>query len=156
VTEGVRDAAVPPRDARIYVDSSAFVKLYVPEPESQRVDAFLRGRTGLAISGLVITEVLAAVARRKREGVLRSGVASEIREAVLADAASGSFNVLDLDPDVHREAERLLFAVETVPLRTLDALHVALALSASATHVVTFDLRMREAAALVGLHAEPL
>jgi predicted nucleic acid-binding protein len=37
------------------------------------------------------------------------------------------------------------------PLRTLDALHIALALSGSATHVVTFDLRMRAAALQAGL-----
>jgi predicted nucleic acid-binding protein len=38
-----------------------------------------------------------------------------------------------------------------VPLRTLDALHVALALSGAATHVLTFDRRMREAALQSGL-----
>ncbi|MEO6080697.1 MAG: type II toxin-antitoxin system VapC family toxin [Steroidobacteraceae bacterium] len=156
MTESVRDAAAsPPRDAAIYLDSSAFVKLYVPEPESERIDAFLRGRTGLAISELVITEALSAVARRKREGALGAGAANEIREAMLADAASGSFDVLDLTPNTHREAERLLFATDSLPLRTLDALHIALAMSCSATCVITFDRRMREAAALVGFRTEP-
>jgi hypothetical protein len=33
--------------------------------------------------------------------------ALEIRDAVLADADSGSFHRLDMSPVVHREAERL-------------------------------------------------
>jgi hypothetical protein len=51
----------------------------------------------------------------------------EIRVAVLADADSGSFHCLDLSPVVQREAERLLFHIESVALRTLDALHIAAA-----------------------------
>jgi predicted nucleic acid-binding protein len=99
----------------------------------------------------VITEVLSAVARRKRERELRADQANEIRDAVLADAESGSFERLDLTPLVHREAERLLLGTDSLPLRTLDALHIALALSISATHVLTFDRRMREAAVQAGL-----
>jgi uncharacterized protein len=144
-------AMAPPDDAGIYLDSSAFAKLYVPEPESERLDVFLQGRGGLFISDLVITEVLSAVARRKREKELRADQANEIRDAVLLDANSGSFERLDLTPSVHREAERLLLGTDSLPLRTLDALHIALALSISATHVLTYDRRMREAAAQAGL-----
>jgi predicted nucleic acid-binding protein len=45
----------------------------------------------------------------------------------------------------------LLFASDALALRTLDALHIALALSGAATHVATFDRRMSEAATQVGL-----
>jgi len=92
----------------LYIDSSALAKLYVPEAESDRLDAFLRGRVGLMISELAITEVLSAVARRKRDGELKPGLANRIRDAVLADADSGSFARLHLDPSIHRAAERLL------------------------------------------------
>lgn len=46
---------------------------------------------------------------------------------------------------------KLLFHTESVALRTLDALHVAAALLDSATHVVTYDERMRVASMQVGL-----
>ena len=75
----------------LYVDSSALVKLYVRDAESDSVDAFLRGKTGLMISELTITEVLSAVARRTREGELPAESANKIRGALLADAESGSF-----------------------------------------------------------------
>ncbi len=143
---------VLPIDVALYIDSSALAKLYVPEAESEKLDAFLRGRTGLMISELAITEVLSALARRKREGALRAELVNQIRDAVLADAGSGSFTRLHLDPAVHREAERLLLAAGSLPLRTLDALHLALAFSGAATHVLTFDRRMREAAVQCGLN----
>lgn len=143
-------------EAGIYLDSSALAKLYVPEPESDSLDAFLRGRRDLLISELAITEVLSAIARKRREGSLTSALAFEIRDAILADADSGSLCRLDLSPVVHREAERLLLHVETVGLRTLDALHVALALRGSATYIVTYDARMRAAALNAGLKAVDL
>ena len=69
------------------------------------------------ISELAITEVLCALARRKREGELRADVANQIRGALLADADSGSFTRLHLDPAVHREAERLLLTTDSLPGR---------------------------------------
>jgi predicted nucleic acid-binding protein len=140
-------------DSGIYLDSSALAKLYVPEPESDALDALLRGRRDLLISELAITEVLSAVARKRREGMLTAAQALQIRDAVLADADSGSFHRLDLNPSIHRQAERLLLNIESVALRTLDALHVALALQGSATYVVTFDARMRAVALHAGLKA---
>jgi len=77
--------------------------------------------------------------------------ALETRDAVLADADSGSFHCLDLSPVGHREAERLLLHIESATLRTLDALHVAVALPGSATHVVTCDACMHAAALRAGL-----
>jgi predicted nucleic acid-binding protein len=43
----------------------------------------------------------------------------------------------------------------TIPLRALDALHLATALDAGAATVVTFDPRLREAAASQGLLVAP-
>ena len=133
----------------VYLDSSALAKLYVPEPESDSLDAFLRERRDLMISELSITEVISAVARRRREGVLDSEKANEIRNTLLSDAKS--FLRLDLSPAVHREAETLLLSAEKIPLRTLDALHIALARLIGASRIVTFDVRMAEAARLHGL-----
>jgi predicted nucleic acid-binding protein len=136
----------------LYVDSSALAKLYVPERDSDEVDAYLRGKTGLMISELAISEVLSALVRRKREGELSSVLANRIRDALLADADSGAFARVSLDPAVHRHAERLLLMTTSVPLRTLDALHLALAFSGAATHLLTFDKRMRDAAAHCGFN----
>ncbi len=151
VAEGAADLDALQPDAGVYVDASALAKLYLPEPDSEALEAFLRGRRDLMIADLGITEVLSAVARRRREGLLTARQALEIRDAVLADAESGSFHRLDLSPVAHREAERLLLHLESAALRTVDALHIALALLGSASHVVTYDARMRAAAWHAGL-----
>lgn len=149
--EALEPQLIPQPSVGIYVDSSALAKLYVPEPESDRLDGFLRGRRDLMISELALTEVLSAIARRSREGSLSDAAAFEIRDALMADADGGSFSRLDLSPNIHREAERLLLGTSSIHLRTLDALHVALAMSGGATHLITFDHRMRTAATQAGL-----
>jgi predicted nucleic acid-binding protein len=146
----IAEPSSPAISAGIYLDSSALAKLYVPEFESDRLDRFFRGRTGLRISELAVTAVLSAVARRKREGALTADQALKIRDAVLTDAESGSFDRLELTPVVHREAERLLLSTDSLALRTLDALHVALALSGTAEYMITYDAPMRATAAQAG------
>ena len=61
----------------------------------------------------------------------------------------------ELTPPIHRRAERLMLSL-TIPLRALDALHLATALDAEAATVVTFDPRLREACASQGLFVVPL
>jgi predicted nucleic acid-binding protein len=134
----------------IYLDASALAKLYIPEPESESLEACLRGRRDLLISELTITEVISALARRRREGELSATQLFLVRDAVLA-AGAGSFRRLDMSPAVHREAEQLLLGIASVALRALDALHIALALSGSAKRIATFDARLRAAALHVGL-----
>jgi hypothetical protein len=77
--------------------------------------------------------------------------ANDVRDALHADAGDGTYGRLDLSRDIHREAERLLLTVDSLPLRALDALHLALALAGGCSHVVTFDRRMGEAAVHAGL-----
>src|SRR5438046_9604912 len=109
----------------LYIDSSALAKLYVAEPQSDLLDAFLRGRRDLVISELSVTEVISAVARRRRKGAFTAKQANRIREAILSDVQSGSFRRLDLSPAIHREAEGVLPSMDSTPLRTLDAVHIA-------------------------------
>ena len=139
------------RKTGIYIDSSALAKIYMPEPESEELERFLRGHQDLMISELCITEVASAAARRKREGLLNARQVKQIHEAVLADAESGYYRCLDVSPLIHRDAEHLLLSSESVPLRTLDALHIALALSGTAERVITFDVRMASATVAHGL-----
>ncbi len=135
--------------APVYLDASALVKLLVPEPESDPLNAALVGAGDVVISDLALTEAASALGRRRREGVLTPAEMRRLyREAErLADACRGA----ELTPPVHRRAERLLLGVHPGPLRALDALHVALALEAGAATVVTYDPRLRDAAASQGL-----
>ena len=55
---------------------------------------------------------------------------------------------------MHRRAERLMLSL-AVPLRALDALHLATALDSGAATIVTFDPRLRDAASSQGLFVAP-
>ncbi len=144
----------------VYVDASALAKLYLPEAESDSLELALFGRRDLQVSNLAVTEVISAAARRRREGLLTSEQLSRVHSALLDDVSNeGAFLRLDLEPSVHREAERLLVRGATdegAPgLRAADALHLALAVTAAARTLVTFDQRLAQAARMAGLHVFP-
>jgi predicted nucleic acid-binding protein len=132
----------------VYLDASALVKLFVPEAESDELNQALAGLTDVIVSDLALTEMASALGRRIREKLLPREEAQRLyREATKLHASS---HHAELTPPIHRRAERLMLSL-AIPLRTLDALHLATALDAEAATVVTFDPRLREAAALQGL-----
>jgi hypothetical protein len=149
------DPATPSWPEPIYLDASALVKLFVPEPESETLNQALLGAEDVIISDLALTEMASALGRRVREGRVTAAEARRLqREAgKLADACRRA----ELTPPTHRRAERLLLSSRDVPLRALDALHVATALAADAATIVTYDPRLQTAAVSQGLFvtAEP-
>jgi len=145
-----RDLAGP-----VYLDASALAKIYLLEPGSEELDRVIRGRRDLLLSDLAVTEVASALSRRQREGTLAAGSSAHIHHRILDDAASGLFEKVGLDPDTHRQAERLLLAPASVALRAADALHLALAATARAATIATFDGRLARAAREIGLRAFP-
>jgi uncharacterized protein len=146
---GAVDVLSPP----VYLDASALVTLLVPEPESDALNEALVVARDVVVSDLALTETASALGRRRREGQL---TAAEVRRLYReAERLAASCRRAELTPPVHRRAERLLVSASTLPLRALDALHVALALDAGAATVVTFDARLRDAAASQGLFVAP-
>lgn len=105
------------------------------------------------VSDLALTEMASALGRRTREGLLTHAESRRLyREA---EKLAAVCRRAELTPPVHRLAERLLLTSRDVPLRALDALHVAMALGAKAATLVTYDPRMRDAAALQGVFVAP-
>ena len=122
----------------VYLDSSAIVKLVVPEPESQALRRYLTTRAERVTSALARVEVLRALRRargdertlQRAEQVLERIALVAVDEPVLRSAA-------DLEPG---------------RLRSLDAVHLATALSLEGIDaLVTYDLRLVDAAADAGL-----
>jgi predicted nucleic acid-binding protein len=136
----------------VYLDASALVKLLVPEEESQELNRAVAGLTDVIVSDLALTEVASALGRRTREQrITREEARRLYREASKLHASSRQ---VETTPPVHRRAERLMLSLP-IPLRALDALHLASALSAEAATVVTFDPRLRAAATSQGLFVQP-
>lgn len=122
-----------------YLDSSAIVKLVLPEAESPALLALLREFDGLVSSALAAVEVSRAILRATPE----AAILQRARQ-VLA-----GFHLLRLDQEVLNAAAEL--RPET--LRTLDALHLASAmtLEGDLTAFVVYDDRLAEAARRTGL-----
>jgi uncharacterized protein len=126
--------------------------LFVPEAESDELNQGLAGLTDVVVSDLALTEMASAPGRRPREQRLTREEAQRLyREATKLHAVS---HQAELTPPIHRRAEPLMLSL-TIPLRALDALHLATALDAEAATVVTFDPRLRVAAASQGLFVAP-
>ncbi|MCI0589941.1 MAG: type II toxin-antitoxin system VapC family toxin [Planctomycetes bacterium] len=136
----------------VYLDTSALAKLYVPEPESVRLESALLGRRDLVVADLAVTELASAILRRVRQSELPLEGAQRIYRRLLRDLDSGEYQRAELTPAVHRRAERLLLTLGTrVGLRAADALHLALAMASGARSLLTFDRALRAAALALGI-----
>ncbi len=145
----------PELSGPLYCDASALVKLYVPEKESNELNQIVEGRRDLLVSDLSITEIVSSLSRRRREGALTAPILARLHRAILGHVEAGVYRRVELIPATHREAERLLLSVETLPLRAADALHLALAISGDAASLLTYDRRLADAGRLIGLNAFP-
>ena len=135
----------------LYIDPSAWVKLYLPEAFSDVLNATLLGRRDLFVSDLGATEVASAVGRACREGRLDRISGRRLLRTLRHHVETGVVQRLELTPRVHVEAERLLLADHDVPLRAADALHIALASLGDIATMVTYDPRQSRAARAASL-----
>lgn len=140
---------------RVYLDSSAIVKLYVPEADSATVAAYVRTlKEPLPFSHLHEIEV---------KNALRLKV---FRKEALSRAVLKSIRTIDKDMglqilkrpelnwvDVFRRADELSkrFSPRSGS-RSLDLLHVASCLLIPSRDFLTFDARQASVARKAGLH----
>ena len=52
----------------VYCDTSALLKLYLPERGSDEFNEAVKGRDDVLVSDLAVTEIISAIARRLRQG----------------------------------------------------------------------------------------
>lgn len=97
----------------------------------------------MIVSDLAVTEMTSALSRRTREKRLSREEAGRLYREVSKLRATS--HRAEITPPIHRRAERLTLSLG-IPLRTLDALHLATALDLEAATLVTFDPRLRDAA----------
>lgn len=121
-----------------YIDSSAVLKLAIREPETAALEAHVAALDGLVSSRLTVLECRRAARRTSRvrilqavDGVLDAVYLLDVTQAILDDAARA-------DPPL---------------LRSLDAIHLATALSIgdAQVEVITYDKRFADAARANGL-----
>jgi predicted nucleic acid-binding protein len=123
-------------DAPTYVDSSAFVKLVVAEPESEALRRFLAD-SPRRLTASTLLDVEATRVARAAGGAAASAMAEALRAVVLVDVGRAICARARLFDPAH--------------LRTLDAIHLATALEVGAREVIVYDTRLGAAAAAYGM-----
>lgn len=137
-----------------YYDTGILLKLYTAEPESVRVQKFVRLRESpIWVTDLHIAECVSALRLKTFRKECSEEAASAAIELVEEDVRNGVVQVADVDWDHAWRECRLLsdqFASRT-GARTLDTLHVAAARLLGAKEFLSSDLRQTMLARLVGL-----
>jgi predicted nucleic acid-binding protein len=126
----------------LYVDSSAMIKRYIAEDDSDVAETILLADTEWATGRHTFVEVSLAISRRLGE--------EERRVAAAAfDSDWQRTYVVALDEMVCRRAAELGIATGC---RSLDALHLAAAerVGGRSVAIVTFDVRLGQAARSLG------
>jgi len=132
----------------LYLDASAIEKLIVPESESEPLRNWLANRTDLVSSSLVGVEVLRA-ARRTLSAITPDARGAE-DERLIHQSELALSRVATVTPD--RQILDLAGRIEPAMLRTLDAIHLATALTIDGLEgLVTYDTRLARAAQSAGL-----
>lgn len=141
-----------------YPDPSFLVSLYAPDVHSTRASAWMRtAALPLPFTPLHRHELRNAI----RLAVFRKEITREQQAAAFhemeADLGGGFLAHRPLAwTDALREAERLGAAhTETLGVRGMDLLHVAVALTLGAKQFLSFDVRQCRLAAAEGLHVKP-
>lgn len=140
----------------LYWDTSAILKVYIREADS---DAYIRrvadSPDPLVSSALLSSELVYAFHQKEFRGEIASGMATAIHSRYWADVMAGRFLLLPVGEDVRTETKRvasLCYSVEpAICLRTLDGLHLASAILAGCSEILTTDKRMCVAAERLGL-----
>ena len=123
----------------VYLDTSAAAKTLIREDESEKLRAYLDDIASRASSLIVSATLLETELRRMatRAGVAQLSVTGALERIALIEMDSGIFREAGLLPGAN--------------LRSLDALHIAVAQHAVADEFVTYDLRQATAAESMGL-----
>ncbi len=143
----------------VFADSSAIVKLYVPERDCEQVRAL---RRPLVVSAVALAEVPAALWRKHRMGDVTAADAALLAAAFQHDAirltgTATKFTLIAASSTLLAHAGQL---VSTHDLRGYDAVQLASALAARGADpecdtVAVFDVRLRAAAGAEGFHLLP-
>ncbi len=140
-----------------YFDTSALAKGYLLEKGSRWVHMLMRTEA-VGLSQLVVPEMASVLARRVRGGELSSIQGGSVFAQFLEDAKT--YIVLQVSQSITEQAAHLLLSAATLPLRALDAIHLATAQACfrqasrqgeSTGALVAADRRLLDAARWAGL-----
>ena len=133
---------------RVFFDTSAFVKRYIEEPGTDKVNKICRQADDLILSVICLPEMISTLNRLVREGRLSPHDYQKTRDLILTEMEDTE--ICYVTPEV---VTRTIKCLENSPLRAMDALHLGCALLVEPDLFVSSDVRQVEAARKEGLEA---
>jgi uncharacterized protein len=135
----------------LYCDTSALVKLYVQESDSEKVSGLRDDAQAVAVSRIAWAEAHSAFARRARE-VSADAPIMELAKTALRDDWS-AFMIVEVTQDLVELAGEY---ADIFALRAYDSVQLAAAfevarISRTPTLFGSFDIRLNKAAKALGL-----
>jgi predicted nucleic acid-binding protein len=135
----------------MYIDTSALVKLYIGEPDSDACEGIVAQET-LVSSRLLYCEFRSGLLGKISRGAVSLEFASEVWSEFERHIEDRRIRLISLNDVLVLDAVKLLNDLHpSVHLRTLDALHLVTYMSVEAGAILTRDRRMMEAATYMGL-----
>ena len=134
-----------------YLDTSALAKWYIDEPGTESFERFVREIEVAVISRLTMVELRCLLARRRRAGDFDGYYERAGFDAFLRDLGAGHLHLHSFHDLRFLDAVELIERAEPVPLRTLDALHLTVAVDAGVESLATADRIMARAADALGM-----
>ena len=135
----------------VYLDTSVLAAYYCPEPSSERVEVFLTKQVQPVVSALTEVEFYSAVSRKVRERALQRKDATRITSKFMGHLDGRYYSFLPVERHHYRLA-RDWIGMFNLPLRTLDALHLAIC-SSEGLDIVTSDPGLLKSAKALSLNA---
>ena len=133
----------------MYLDTSVVVKLYVAEPDSAACEKIVAGHR-IVSSELLYTELWSALLAKERAGVLSPADRQRVWQLFEMHLLDDVIELVELDGHVLREAAEMIARTHPhVPLRTLDAIHLATYAGLDVGPLFSADRRMVAAARLL-------
>lgn len=135
----------------IYFDTSALAKWYLNEPKSDGVERYIQEHGPVHISDLTVIEMRSLLSRHRREKNINVTLETQIFAAFQEDMRQRSLICHPLPSTFAAATINILSLLPEVPLRTLDALHLAIAREIMAVTIATSDRVMALGAGALGL-----
>ncbi len=134
-----------------YIDTSALAKCYIREVNSLDVLDWADAQDEVSTSPLTLVEFRCLLARRRRAGQIDLLLERRALAEFDRDVLGHTWRVYPEAAQLFSEARNLIDLVPEVPLRALDALHLAYARHFGAKSFATADKNQAAAALALGL-----
>lgn len=141
----------------IFVDTSALVKFYYPEPDSDKVEAILLQSKRIYISSLAIVEMASALSKKVRTRELEKEQEAVIWNTFLDDLQTGQMEVVAVDDRHYFKAADLIREFGgKYGIKALDSIHLSVAHSLHDAKFLCSDKTLAKVASRMGIKLEKL